>query len=250
MKSWCRHRGRLSPVVTGLVYCSVIAYCQDLFQVSRAQAWTQALTGWCEQQPEMVAHVGQCLVHRSEIMQLRGQWGAALREARRVKTRFAQSMNSSAAGHALYRQGEVYRLQGRFDQAEGAYRHAARSGYEPQPGLALLRLAQGKTTAAVSTIRRALARPRTRPAARGCFPLAWRSSSRTETLSRRGKPVKSSRNLRRVAKAVCSTRLRPSRTARWNWRKESRMRPLKACGTRMRSGGTSRRRTKLRECAC
>ena len=90
-------------------------------------------------------------------MQMRGQWGAALQEARRVKTRFAQSMSSSAAGHALYRQGEVYRLQGRFDQAESAYRQAARSGYEPQPGLALLRLAQGKITAAVSTIRRALA---------------------------------------------------------------------------------------------
>jgi DNA-binding NarL/FixJ family response regulator len=149
--------GELSPVVTGLVYCSVIAYCQDLFQVGRAQAWTQALTGWCEQQPEMVAHVGQCLVHRSELMQLRGQWRASLQEARRAKTRFAQSMNSSAAGHALYRQGEVHRLQGRFDQAEAAYREAARSGYEPQPGLALLRLAQGKTTAAVSAIRRALA---------------------------------------------------------------------------------------------
>jgi DNA-binding CsgD family transcriptional regulator/tetratricopeptide (TPR) repeat protein len=149
--------GELSPVVTGLVYCSVIAYCQDMFQVGRAQAWTQALTEWCEQQPEMVAHVGQCLVHRSEIMQLRGQWRAALQEARRVKTRFAQSMNSSAAGHALYRQGEVHRLQGRFDQAEAAYRDAARSGYEPQPGLALLRFAQGKTTVAGSAIRRALA---------------------------------------------------------------------------------------------
>ena len=149
--------GELSPVVTGLVYCSVIAYCQEVFQVSRAHAWTQALTQWCEQQPEMVAHVGQCLVHRSEIMQLRGQWSAALREARRVKTHFAQATNSSVVGHALYRQGEVHRLQGRFDQAETAYRSAALSGYQPQPGLALLRVAQGKTTAAVNSIRRALA---------------------------------------------------------------------------------------------
>jgi DNA-binding NarL/FixJ family response regulator len=149
--------GDLSPVVTGLVYCSVIAYCQEVFQLSRAQAWTQALTGWCAQQPQMVAHVGQCLVHRSEIMQLRGQWRAALQEARRVKTRLAHSMNSSAAGQALYRQGEVHRLQGRFDQAETAYRAAAQSGYEPQPGLALLRLAQGRMAVAVSTIRRALA---------------------------------------------------------------------------------------------
>ena len=148
--------GELSPIVTGLVYCSVIAYCQDIFQLSRAQAWTQALTEWCEQQPEMVAHTGQCLVHRAEVMQLRGDWRLALQEAQRAKTRFAKAMNSSAAGHALYRQGEVHRLRGHFDQAEAGYREAARSGYEPQPGLALLRLVQGRTTAAASAIRRAL----------------------------------------------------------------------------------------------
>ena len=148
--------GELSPVVTGLVYCSVIAYCQDMFQPSRAHAWTQALTEWCEQQPEMVAHTGQCLVHRAEVTQLRGNWRLALQEARRAKTRFAEAMNSSAAGHALYQQGEVHRMRGHFDQAEAAYREAARSGYEPQPGLALLRLVQSRTNAAASAIRRAL----------------------------------------------------------------------------------------------
>jgi DNA-binding CsgD family transcriptional regulator len=147
----------LSPVVTGLVYCSVIAYCHELFQLSRAQAWTQALSGWCERQPEMMAHTGQCLLHRAEVMQLRGDWRMALQEAQRAKTKFAKAAHSSAAAYALYRQGEVQRLQGRFDKAEAAYREAARSGYEPQPGLALLRLAQGRTTAAASAIRRALA---------------------------------------------------------------------------------------------
>lgn len=148
--------GELSPVVTGLVYCSVIAYCQDMFQLSRAQAWTQALTVWCEQQPEMVAHTGQCLLHRAEVAQLQGDWRLALQEAQRAKTQFAKATNSSAAGHALYRQGEVHRVRGHFDRAEDAYREAARSGYEPQPGLALLRLVQGRTTAAASAIRRAL----------------------------------------------------------------------------------------------
>jgi DNA-binding NarL/FixJ family response regulator len=148
--------GELSPVVTGLVYCSVIAYCHDTFQLSRAQAWTQALTGWCEQQPEMVAHTGQCLVHRAEVSLLRGDWRLALQEAQRAKTQFAKAMNSSAVGQALYRQAEVYRVQGHFDQAEAAYREAARSGQDPQPGLALMRLVQGRTTAAASAIRRAL----------------------------------------------------------------------------------------------
>jgi ATP/maltotriose-dependent transcriptional regulator MalT len=148
--------GELSPIVTGLVYCSVIAYCQDMFQLSRAQAWTQALTGWCEQQPEMVAHTGLCLIHRAEVSLLRGDWRLALQEAQRAKTQFAKAMNSSGVGHALYRQGEVHRVQGHFDKAEAAYREAARSGHDPQPGLALLRLVQGRTTAAASAIRRAL----------------------------------------------------------------------------------------------
>jgi DNA-binding CsgD family transcriptional regulator len=146
----------LSPVVTGLVYCSVIAYCQDLFQLRRARAWTQALTEWCGQQPEMVAHTGQCLVHRAEVTQLQGDWHLALREARRAKTQFAKAMNSSAAGHARYREGEVHRVRGDFDEAEAAYREAARYGHEPQPGLALLRLVQGRTTAAAAAIGRAL----------------------------------------------------------------------------------------------
>jgi ATP/maltotriose-dependent transcriptional regulator MalT len=146
----------LSPVVTGLVYCSVIAYCQDMFQLSRAQAWTRALAEWCERQPEMVAHTGQCLLHRAEVAHLRGDWRLALQEAQRAKAQFAKATNSSAAGHALYRQGEVHRVRGHFDEAEAAYREAARSGYEPQPGLAMLRLVQGRTTAAASAIRRAL----------------------------------------------------------------------------------------------
>lgn len=152
----CVTAGELSPVVTGLVYCSVIAYCQDLFQLGRAQAWTQALTGWCEQQPEMVAHTGQCLVHRAEVSLLRGDWRLALQEAQRAKKQFAKAKISSAVGHALYWQGEVHRVQGHFDQAEAAYREASRSGHDPQPGLALLRLVQGRTTAAASAIRRAL----------------------------------------------------------------------------------------------
>jgi DNA-binding CsgD family transcriptional regulator len=148
----------LSPIVTGLVYCSVIAYCQDLLELRRAREWTAALTQWCEQQPEMVAYTGQCLVHRAEIMQLHGAWRDALEEARRAGRRFAQTMNELAGAHregaAFYRQGEVHRLQGDFAAAENAYREASRCGSEPQPGLALMRLAQGNGDAASAAIRR------------------------------------------------------------------------------------------------
>jgi DNA-binding CsgD family transcriptional regulator len=147
--------GELSPIVTGLVYCSVIAYCQELYELRRAQEWTDALTRWCEQQPDMVAHTGRCLMHRAEIMELQGAWRDALEEARRAVARLAQgALNQVAAGHALYRQGEIHRLRGKLAAAEEAYREASRCGCEPQPGLALLRLAEGNDDAAAAAIRR------------------------------------------------------------------------------------------------
>jgi ATP/maltotriose-dependent transcriptional regulator MalT len=105
----------------------------------------------------MVTHQGLCLVHRAEIMTLAGAWQEALDEARRVGERFTQGvLNQRALGHAAYRQGEVHRLRGDFEAAEEAYRAASGFGREPQPGLALLRLAQGNRDAAAAAIRRAL----------------------------------------------------------------------------------------------
>ena len=147
----------LTPVVAGIVYCNTIAFCRDVYELRRAREWTEALTRWCEQQPDMIAHQGLCLVHRAEIMTLGGAWGDALEEARRVGERFTQGvLNQRALGHAAYRQGEVHRLQGDFNDAEDAYRKASRLGREPQPGLALLRVAQGKGDAAAAAMRRAL----------------------------------------------------------------------------------------------
>ena len=146
--------GELSPIVNGFVYCGVISGCQAAYEPRRAQEWTAALTSWCEQQPDMVSFTGTCLVHRAEIMQLHGAWPEALEEARRAGERCALAMNESAAAEALYRQGELHRLQGELGIAENDYRNARRGGYEPQPGLALLRLAQGNREAAVAAIRR------------------------------------------------------------------------------------------------
>lgn len=142
----------LSPVVTGLVYCSVIEGCRDAYALRRAHEWTAALTRWCARQPQMVAFTGQCLALRAEILQLHGEWREALDEARRAGER----MNQVAAAQAFYRQGELHRLRGHLAAAEEAYRDASRSGWEPQPGLALLRLAQGDEGAAAAAVRRAL----------------------------------------------------------------------------------------------
>ncbi len=145
----------LSPIIVGVVYCGVILACQEVYDVRRAKEWTAALTRWCAEQPDLVAFTGRCLIHRSEILQLQGAWRDALEEARRAGERLARQFNPSASGVAAYRQGEVLRLQGEFDAAEEAYRAASGHGWEPQPGLAQLRLAQGRTDAAVATIRRA-----------------------------------------------------------------------------------------------
>jgi DNA-binding NarL/FixJ family response regulator len=96
-------------------------------------------------------------------MHLRGAWAEALAEARRAGERCIQGNNPGAAGEASYLQGEVHRLLGDFAAADDAYRQASQLGREPQPGLALLRLVQGDTAAAMTMIRRALAESTERP---------------------------------------------------------------------------------------
>jgi DNA-binding CsgD family transcriptional regulator len=150
--------GVLSPIVSGIVYCNTIDFCRDAEEVRHAREWTEALTRWCAARPEMVAHNGLCLVHRDEMMQFAGRWPDAFEEAERAAQRYSKGMlNQIALGKAHYRQGEIHRLQGRFGPAEQSFRAASRCGCEPLPGLALLRLAQGRGADAAATIRRALA---------------------------------------------------------------------------------------------
>jgi DNA-binding NarL/FixJ family response regulator len=147
--------GEVGPITSGVVYCGVIMGCQAAFEPRRAAEWTAALARWCERQPDMVAFNGRCRVHRAEIMQLRGAWSEALEEAEHA-VRFASTTRAEAIGEAAYVQGEVHRLRGAFGAAEEAYRKASGHGREPYPGLALLRLEQGRVDAALTAIRRVL----------------------------------------------------------------------------------------------
>jgi DNA-binding CsgD family transcriptional regulator len=147
--------GELSPLVTGLIYCGVIAACQHGYALDRAREWTAALSDWCEPQPQLVSFAGPCLIHRSEILQLGGDWPEAAAEARKAATRLARTKDVEA-GNAFYQEGELHRLRGELDLAEQAYAVASERGRDPQPGLSLLRLAQGRVDLAVAAMRRVL----------------------------------------------------------------------------------------------
>ena len=149
--------GELSPMMTGLVYCSVIATCHQVYAIDRAREWTAALSEWCKTQAQLVTFTGTCLVHRAEIMQIGGQWQEAEEQARLASERFDGRLATESTGEAYYQQGEIHRLRGELAEAEAAYERASQRGCEPQPGLALLRLLQGEQDSASAALRRVLA---------------------------------------------------------------------------------------------
>src|SRR5918992_788451 len=146
----------VSPIAAGDAYCTVIDGCHELFDVRRAWEWTTALSRWCEAQPQLVMYRGDCFVHRAEIMLLHGEWSDAMDELEKALARLADPVGSRELGAAFYLRGELHRLRGAFQDAAQAYRQANELGREPQPGLALLRLAEGRTEAAMAAMRRVL----------------------------------------------------------------------------------------------
>ena len=190
--------GELSPIVAGIVYCNTIGFWQSVYELRRAREWTDALTRWCEQQPDMVAHTGVCLVHRAEIMQLQGAWDGRAR--------------GGAASRRALRGGSAQRTglrEGLLPTGRGppASRRAARGrGVVPRGKPAWVRAAAWPGAAAPGG-GKARRRGRGDPAGPGrglerarvrrCFPPTSRSCSPAARSRRRAARAASSRTSRR-----------------------------------------------------
>jgi hypothetical protein len=150
--------GDVSPIVAGTIYCSVISACFDIVDIRRARDWTEALNEWCAKQSHLVPFRGECLAHRAEVLRLHGRWTEAMADARHAFDALTTA-GHVRPGMAAYTLAETHRLRGETAAADDAYRLASEHGRAPQPGLALLRLAQGRTADARAAIVRVLAEP-------------------------------------------------------------------------------------------
>ena len=142
--------GELNPMSTAIIYCNAIDACRDLADYSRAAEWTETATRWCDRQA-IAGFPGMCRVDRAEIMRLRGAWSEADRELQQA-TEELQDFNPRVAGQAFYEIGEIRLRMGDLEAAEEAFAQARDLAKDPEPGLSLLRLAQGKVDAAARSI--------------------------------------------------------------------------------------------------
>jgi class 3 adenylate cyclase len=146
--------GELQPWMTGFVYCVTITSCHGVGDLQRAREWTAAANRWCDRQ-ELAGFPGACRVHNATLTRLQGDWPRAEEQALQACEEL-KGFDAWTTSAGFYEIGEIRRRRGDFAAAEEAFRQVKEWGGDPQPGLALLRLAQGKTDAATAAIKRAL----------------------------------------------------------------------------------------------
>lgn len=157
----------LDPGWAGNIYCHLMVACYEIADLRRAGEWTQVTADWCQSMPGAGPFMGICRVHRAQVLQVRGDWETAEREAMHVCGELAH-FDVEIVAEAHYLIGDLKRLRGDLVAAESAYRESHRLGRDPQPGLALLRLARGEADIAFASMRAALAAAR-EPCARARF---------------------------------------------------------------------------------
>jgi len=147
--------GRLDPYFTGIIFCSLIAACLELNDVSRAGEWSDAARTWCDTLQPGSPFPGMCRVNRAEVARLRGSWTEAAAEAQ-LASEELETLEPGLAGLALVQIAEIARRRGDQTGADKAFARAQELGADPQPGLALLQLTQGKRAAAKTGLEVAL----------------------------------------------------------------------------------------------
>jgi tetratricopeptide (TPR) repeat protein len=149
--------GELTPRTTGRAYCNMIGICERLGDFGRAAEWYDAAHSWWGPHADS-GYPGVCRVHRAGLLRLRGSLAEAEQEARRAAEELVEFM-PDVAGEAFYELGEIRLRMGDLPAAGEMFSEAHARGRDPQPGLALLRLAEGKADAARSMIERVLIEP-------------------------------------------------------------------------------------------
>ncbi|GAB3274228.1 LuxR C-terminal-related transcriptional regulator [Sinomonas notoginsengisoli] len=144
--------GATGPLTAGIVYCHAIECCHVAFDLTRAREWTAALAAWRNNEGDLVEFSGKCDAHRAELFRLHGAWDEALEAARDAQTKY-RAGDFPAGFSSFYEEAEIQRLRGRHEEADQLYAQALRCGWDPLPGLALLRLDQGRTAEAQALLR-------------------------------------------------------------------------------------------------
>ena len=232
----------------------MIEGCQEISDFGRAAEWTAALSGGASEQPGLVAFTGQCAVHRGQIMRLRGAFRAGARRARRARSPATSSRPRPARpGSPTPSAARCCGMRGELDAAEESYERAADHGYEPQPGLALLWLARGRTEAASPRSAGCWPRRPTRCAAPGCCPAAVEvllaGGRRRTRRARRPRELERDRRRLRLRRAARAWR----RTRRGGSSSPTATRPARSptCARRRRCGHAhGGARTRRRGCGC
>jgi DNA-binding CsgD family transcriptional regulator len=150
--------GELTPLFTGWVYCNALSACHDLADLTRAIEWSDSAMRWCDDLREGRLYPGICRLHVVELATLRGTWDSAAVMAQQACDELT-SHDPRYAGEAHYLIGELHRMAGDLDLGEEAFTRAHQLGRVPQPGLARVRLAQGRLDAAVNGLQLALEPP-------------------------------------------------------------------------------------------
>jgi tetratricopeptide (TPR) repeat protein len=242
--------GEVSPQVGGLALTAAVDTGEEAFEFARWDEWTGALARWCDQQEGLVAFRCRSLAAQAAVERRHGRWDAALEIAERACDPAFAGLDPMAAAAARYEQGEVWRVRGDPRAADVAYRQAGALGLDPQPGLALLRLAEGDGAAAVSMLDRALGEAQTRLERARLLP------ARVEALLVAGEPaaaVDAAEELELIAGDMppLSCRRSPDRRARrWRSRQGTRRLPWRRRGRRVGCGATSSCPLRRRRPAC